>query len=90
MSNFNESIQYINNNDSQNIYYGLCDKIKLFGLKKIIELDIEKILGKNNLRNIQSLRLKHNILIKEINNLNQINTLLVIIIIIIVILFVIF
>lgn len=90
MSNFDESIQYINNNDSQNIYYGLCDKIKLFGLKKIIELDIEKILGKNNLRNIQSLRLKHNILIKEINNLNQINTLLVIIIIIIVILFVIF
>ena len=56
----------LNNNDSQNIYYGLCDKIKLFGLKKIIELDIEKILGKNNLRNIQSLRLKHNILIKEI------------------------
>ena len=90
MSNFDESIQYINNNDIQNIYYGLCDKIKLFGLKKIIELDIEKILGKNNLRNIQSLRLKHNILIKEINNLNQINTLLVIIIIIIVILFVIF
>ena len=90
MSNFDESIQYINNNDSENIYYGLCDKIKVFGSNKIIELDIEKILGKNNLRNIQSLRLKHNILVKEINNLNRTNTLLVIIIIIIVIIFAIF
>ena len=90
MSNFDESIQYINNNDSENIYYGLCDKIKVFGSKNIIQLDIEKILGKNNLRNIQSLRLKHNMLIKEINNLNRTNTLLVIIIIIIVIIFAIF
>mgnify|MGYP006158646469 CR=1 FL=1 len=89
MSNFEESIEYIKNNNSENIYYGLCDKIKLFGSKKTIELDVEKILGKNNLRNIQSLRLKHNMLITEINNLNRINTLLVIIIIIIVILFVI-
>jgi hypothetical protein len=90
MSNFDESIQYINNNDSENIYYGLCDKIKLIRSKNIIQLDIEKILGKNNLRNIQSLRLKHNMLIKEINNLNRTNTLLVIIIIIIVIIFAIF
>ena len=90
MSNFEESIEYINNNDSENIYYGLCDKIRLYGSKKIIELDIEKILGKNNLRNIQSLRLKHNMLINEINNLNKRNLSLVIILIIIIVLFVIF
>ena len=68
-----------------NIYYGLCDRIKIpnFSNKKIW-LDIEKILGKNNVRNIQGIRLKQDDLINEVNKLNNMNKLLIIMIIILI------
>ena len=89
MSNFEKSIEYINNSDSGDIYYGLCDKINVTnnGSKHIIELDIEKILGKYNLRNIQSIRLKHQVLVNEINSFNRRNLLLLSFLVIIIIIF---
>ncbi len=82
-----ENIEYILNVKKNNIYYGLCDKIKIpnFSNKKIW-LDVEKILGKNNVRNIQGIRLKQDDLINEVNKLNNMNKLLIIIIVILILL----
>jgi hypothetical protein len=78
------SIEYILNEKKNNIYYGLCDKINIPRLNKYnIYLDIEKILGKNNLRNIQGIRLKQEDLLDEISRINKINKLLILLICII-------
>lgn len=75
------SIEYILNEKKNNIYYGLCDKINIPRINKYnIYLDIEKILGKNNLRNIQGIRLKQEDLVNEVSKLNKINKLLLIMI----------
>ena len=76
-------IKYIENNDRGNLYYGLCDRIKIPKLtNKEIYLDLEKILGKNNVRNMQGIRLRQEDLNTEINKLNNINRILLIVIII--------
>ena len=75
------TIEYILNEKKNNLYYGLCDKINIPRLDKYnIYLDIEKILGKNNLRNIQGIRLKQEDLLNEVNKLNKINKLLLVLI----------
>ena len=75
------TIEYILNTKKNNLYYGLCDKINIPRLDKYnIYLDIEKILGKNNLRNIQGIRLKQEDLLNEVNKLNKINKLLLVLI----------
>ena len=79
------SIEYIINEDEENLYFGLCDKIKIPDLSKNrIYLDLEKILAKNKVRDIQGLRLKQTDLLKEINNLNKINRILILVIVIII------
>jgi hypothetical protein len=76
-------IRYIENNDRVNLYHGLCDKIIIPKLsKKEIYLDLEKILGKNNVRNMQGIRLRQEDLKLEIDKLNNINRVLLILIII--------
>jgi hypothetical protein len=85
MSTESYSIEYIINEDEENIYFGLCDKIKISDLSKNkIYLDLEKILAKNKVRDIQGLRLKQTDLLKEIDNLNKINRILIILIIVII------
>tara|TARA_B000000557_G_scaffold161455_1_gene130986 strand:+ start:65 stop:337 length:273 start_codon:yes stop_codon:yes gene_type:complete len=76
-------IGYIENTDRSNLYFGLCDRIKIPKLtSKEIHLDLEKILGKNNVRNIQGIRLRQEDLKTEIDKLNNINRILLILIII--------
>jgi len=75
------TIEYILNEKKNNLYYGLCDKINIARLDKYnIYLDLEKILGKNNLRNIQGIRLKQEDLVNEVSKLNKINKLLLVMI----------
>ncbi len=79
------TINYILNDDEDGLYFGLYDKIEIPKLsRKKIYLDLEKILGKNNVRNIQGVRIKQDELLKEVYNLNKINRILIIIIIIII------
>ena len=86
MSTRSYTIEYLLNEDEENLYFGLCDKIKIPDLSKNkIYLDLEKILSKNKVRDIQGVRLKQNELLGEINNLNKINRILILIIIIIII-----
>ena len=85
MSTRSYSVEYIINKDEENLYFGLCDKIKIPDLSKNkIYLDLEKILAKNSVRNIQGVRLKQTELLNEINNLNKINRILIILIVIII------
>ena len=79
------SIEYIINDNEEDLYFGLFDKIRIPKIsRKIIYLNLEKILGKNKVRNIQGIRIKNDELLKEVNNLNNINKILIIIIIIII------
>jgi len=85
MSTRSYSIEYILNVDEENIYFGLCDKIKIPDLSKNkIYLNLEKILAKNKVRDIQGLRLKQNDLLKEVDNLNKINRILILVIVVII------
>jgi len=84
MSTRTYTIEYLLNKSEDNLYYGLCDKILISKLsKKKINLDLEKILGKSNIRNIQGVRIKNSELLKEVSNLNNINRLLILLLVII-------
>ena len=79
------SIEYIINDNEEDLYFGLFDKIRIGEIsRKIIYLNLEKILGKNRVRNIQGIRIKNDELLKEVKNLNNIKKILIIIIIIII------